>query len=115
VLAIAIVGAVALIVFASSLADRTAALDLSLAARQSLQQEADRLGETAVPDTVATGQETAVAQAIDRAFVDTFQTVMSICTGLAWLSASMAAWLIPAKERGLPDRTGRTSRPRSQY
>lgn len=94
VLAIAIVGGLALIIFTGSLMEQTASLDLSPAAQEALQQEADHLGEASVPSAVSADQETAVAQAIDHAFVEMFQTVMFICTGLAWLSASLAAWLI---------------------
>jgi MFS family permease len=98
VLAIAVVGAIALIFFASSLSDRVATLDLSPTAQQALQREADRLGEASVPKDVAPEKETAVSEAIDQAFVDTFQVVMFICAGLAWFSAGMAGWLIEEEE-----------------
>jgi hypothetical protein len=94
VLAIAVVGAIALIFFASSLSDKAAILDLSPTAQQSLQREAERLGEASVPEAVAPEKETAVAEAIDQAFVATFQLVMFICAGLAWLSAGMAGSFI---------------------
>lgn len=39
----------------------------------------------------------AIKMTIKLAFVDTFQVIMYICTGLAWLSILMAALLIKGK------------------
>lgn len=94
VLAIAIVGAVALLVFARALEARTASLGLSDAARAELQRGASRLGAAPVPQDVAPGQVEAVRLAIRLAFVDAFRVVAIVCAALAWLSAAMAALLV---------------------
>ncbi|HEX9373195.1 MAG TPA: MFS transporter [Roseiflexaceae bacterium] len=99
VLAIAIVGAVALLVFARALEARTANLGLSDAARAELQRAAAQLGAAPVPKDVAPGQAAAVRLAIRLAFVDAFRVVVIVCAGLAWLSAAMAALLIENPSR----------------
>ena len=97
VLAIAMVGAVALFAFATALQERTAALNLPTEARTALQAEAGRLGGAEVPAQVATEDAGATKLAIKLAFVDAFRVVMAICAGLAWLSAGMAALLVERK------------------
>jgi EmrB/QacA subfamily drug resistance transporter len=97
VLAIAAVGSVALFTFARALEARTVGIDLSNAVRSELQAEAGKLGEAAVPAEVAPESIQAVKTAIKLAFVDTFQVVMIICTGLAWLSAIMTALLVKGR------------------
>jgi EmrB/QacA subfamily drug resistance transporter len=94
VLAIAIVGSIALFGFSASLDARAQALPLSQSARQDVQAEAAKLGLAAVPSSVPADQAGDVRQAIDLAFLDAFRLVMIICAALAWLSAGMAAWLI---------------------
>ncbi len=97
VLAIAIVGSFALFIFGNALQTRSAHIDLSTQARQALQSQANQLGEASVPSQVSTKNVDAVKMAIRLAFADTFQVVMFICAGLAWLSALMAAVLIKGK------------------
>jgi EmrB/QacA subfamily drug resistance transporter len=94
VLAIAIVGSIALIAFSGALTTYTADLNLSAEARNALQAEAAQLGQTIALTGIAPDQVSAVETAIKLAFVDTYQVVMLICTGLAWLSAIMAALLV---------------------
>jgi len=94
VLAIAIVGSIALFLFAGALRERTASLNLTEKARSALQAEAGRLGAATVPVEVGTENAAAVATAIKLAFVDVFRWVMIICAGLAWISACMAAILV---------------------
>jgi EmrB/QacA subfamily drug resistance transporter len=101
VLAIAIVGAVALILFSNRLAERSRQIDLSPQARSALLSQADRLGDTSVPDQVATPQMGQVETAIQLAFVDVFYTVLLISAGLAWISALLAAWTIRPQSRGI--------------
>jgi EmrB/QacA subfamily drug resistance transporter len=91
VLALAIVGAVALLLFAAHLDARTASLGLSDTARQALHTAAGQLGAAQPPAEVAPDQVDAVRQAIRLAFVDTFRVIMFVCAGLAWLSAAMSA------------------------
>jgi EmrB/QacA subfamily drug resistance transporter len=97
VLAIAIVGAVALAGFADALDTRTAALPLAPQVRAALQAQTAQLGATHVPSGLAPDQTAAVATAIKLAFVDMFRVVMFICAGLAWLSSLMAALLVEGR------------------
>ena len=97
VLAIAIVGAIALTVFAASLQAHTARIDLPDTARIALASEAARLGEATVPSQVPLESTNLVSNAIKVAFVDTFNLVMVICTGLAWLAALIAGLLVESR------------------
>jgi MFS family permease len=90
VLVIAVVGALALLLFSGALQARTAALDISGAARSALIAEAPRLGAASVPAEVTAAMAPAVLTGIRLAFVDTFRMVMLICTGLAWAGAGLA-------------------------
>jgi len=94
VLAIAIVGSIALIAFTSALASRTADLHLSTKAQQALSAEAGKLGGATAPAEVGPQNIDATASSIKQSFVDTFRLVMFICAGLAWVSALAAAILI---------------------
>lgn len=94
VLAIAMVGSVALFAFAGAFVARTADIALSNEARVAIQSAAHQLGQVSLPKEVALENVDAVKTAIKLAFVDTFRVVMIICTGLAWLSAIMAALLV---------------------
>ncbi|HJZ48030.1 MAG TPA: MFS transporter [Roseiflexaceae bacterium] len=100
VLAIAIVGALALFVFADALDTRTAMLGLSDAVRSALRADAARLGAAGVPRGVTPEQSDAIGLAIRLAFVDTFHVVMLVCAALAWLSAAMAALLVRRESPG---------------
>jgi EmrB/QacA subfamily drug resistance transporter len=99
VLAIAIVGSIALFVFAGDLTTQTTHLNLSDAARDALQVEANDLGQIELTG-ITPEQVSTVETAIKLAFVDTYQMVMLICAGLAWLSAIMAVLLVEQQDNG---------------
>jgi EmrB/QacA subfamily drug resistance transporter len=94
VLAVAILGALALSVFAGLLGAAAAELPLSEAARVALQVEAGKLAGAAVPPIIGTELAGRVQSAIDLAFADTFRVVMWVAGGLAWFGALISAWLI---------------------
>jgi MFS family permease len=94
VLAIAIIGSIALCFFAGALADHTAHLNLSHEVQSTLQAAATQLGQTIALPNIPPGQASAVETAIKLAFADTFQVVMLYCAGLSWISAIMAALLV---------------------
>ena len=103
VLAIAVLGALMLLLFAGSLDSRTASLNLTPAARTALQAQAARLGEAAVPAAVAAESAAAVGIAIKLAFIDAFRVILFLCAGLAWAGALLAGVLVearPAKRKG---------------
>ena len=97
VLAIAVVGAVALIVFSHALQGRTAPIGISGEARAVLSMEAARLGAAAVPAQVAAERAGEVQTAIRLAFVDAFRIVMLICAALAWIGAAFAGFVVERK------------------
>jgi EmrB/QacA subfamily drug resistance transporter len=97
VLAIAVVGAVALFLFSHSLQVRTAPIEISGDARTALSAEAGRLGAAAVPVQVAPERVREVQTAIRLAFVDAFRVVMLICTALAWIGAALAGLVVERK------------------
>jgi EmrB/QacA subfamily drug resistance transporter len=94
VLAIAVVGSVALIAFSSSLGERTASLSMPPQAHQSLMAEAGKLGGASVPGGVTADNANAVSNAIKLSFVDTFRLVMLISAALAWAAALTTFLLI---------------------
>jgi EmrB/QacA subfamily drug resistance transporter len=97
VLAIAIVGSIALFVFAGSLRSKTQPMKLSPAERASVQAEAQKLAGASVPADISPADVPAVDTAIKLAFVDTYRLVMLVCAGLAWLSAGASASLVEAR------------------
>lgn len=97
VLAIAVVGAVALIVFAHALQSRTAPIEISGDARTALSAEAARLGAAVVPAQVGADRVAEVQAAIRLAFVDAFRIVMLICTALSWIGAALAGFIVERK------------------
>lgn len=99
VLAIAIVGSVALSNFAGGLQEHTATIHLSHAAQHLLQSQARQLGHISPIVGIAPENMNVVETAVKLAFVDTFRLVMIICAGLSWLSAVMAALLVENRQK----------------
>jgi len=98
VLAIAILGAIALTGFRQNLEEETANLSLSPAVQQALEQEAEKLAEAQPPASAALSKEKQIQQAIDRSFVRVFQQLSWIAAGLCLLGASLSYWLKPTKK-----------------
>ena len=94
VLAVALLGAVALSTFSTALAARTSTFALPEAAQQALNLEASKLGNAHVPDTLDADTQVNIKQAIQLAFVDTFRRICYIAAVLAWISALISAVLI---------------------
>ena len=97
VLAIAVIGAVALFLFSHALQARTAFLDINGEARAALSAEAARLGAATVPAQVAADSAGSVLTAIRMAFVDTFRVVMLACAALSWIGAALAGMIVERK------------------
>jgi MFS family permease len=94
VLAIAIVGAIAICTFTGALTTHTASLHLTTEVQNVLQAGAHRFDSAIALPNLTPAATTAVETAVKLAFVDTFRVVMLICASLAGLSALMAAWLV---------------------
>lgn len=92
VLAIAILGALALFSFRSALEDRTESIQLSQEERDTLKKNASDLGNTRPPESLDETAQSAIKSAVRSAFVETFRLVLILTAILAWLSAALA-WL----------------------
>ncbi len=95
VLAIALLGGAALLMFEARVVQRTSLLDLTSRARLEIRAEADRLGEAQVPPA-ALEAEQEVKAAYQLSFVDTFRAIVLACAALAWISALLAGLLVEA-------------------
>lgn len=103
VLSVAILGAIALLSFRSQLINQTSHLNLSAEEQLALQAEAANLGEAKAPAGLPTDVAGAVQQAIQQAFVNTFQLIAWIATGLAWASALLAFVLLKKSNDQIQD------------
>jgi hypothetical protein len=113
VLATAIMGAIVLIQFNTTLANRTAPLDLDDPVQAAIMEQAGELGNVQVPDNATAEQIPQIDQAIRLAFADTFRLCAWIGAGLAWVSALFAWFTLrmkPAEARAYveADGTGRS-------
>ncbi len=94
VLAIAIMGGIALSTFMNTL---TASLDASAVpdeVRREVIATADRLGATDAPEGTSGEVVAVVDTAVAESFLQTFRLMMYIGAGLAWISALLAALLV---------------------
>lgn len=109
VLAVAIIGSIALFVFSNNLEAQTAGLNLTETSRTELRAEASKMGEAQAPASLSGDEKTGVQTAIRWAFVDTFRFVAVVAGVLAWLSA-LLAWVLVDRGRmaGQPAQETRT-------
>jgi EmrB/QacA subfamily drug resistance transporter len=94
VLAVAVVGALSLVLFSRGLDARAAGAGLSDGVRLALSREAAQLGAAAVPGGLAPQDAEIVRSVIRGAFVDTFKVVMLVCAVLAWVGAALAGFFV---------------------
>ncbi len=104
VLAVAIVGSIAIGIFSANLDARADALSISDQAKTELRSQGAQLGAAQPPADLSGDQAAAASDAIKRSFVDTFRVIAGIGVGLAVLSAIMSALLI--ENRPQPISTG---------
>lgn len=90
VLAVAVMGVLALLLFAGALDRQTAAAGLPEPTRAALAAEADKLAGAMPPEDLAPAETTLAQRAVGLAFVDTFRILAWVGAGLAWLSAALA-------------------------
>ena len=95
VLALAILGAVAIFSFTSALDGRANNLPLSPEQRTTLASEAGKLGGTPPPPGLDQGARQQVEAAVQDSFVSMFRLLSLIGAGMALLSAALA-WLLVA-------------------
>lgn len=94
VLAIAILGAIALTFFQAQLISHTKDLALSTETRAHLDSEAAKLAEAQPPSDVPLETQAQINKAIDLAFIDTYRLVCFIGAGLSWLSSLLSFLII---------------------
>ena len=91
-LAVALLGSIAVGVFARSLDERMDRLQVTSEVRSALQAEAPKLAEAAAPENVAPAERRTLERALRESFVHSFRIVSLIAAALAALSA-VVAWL----------------------
>src|SRR5690606_8443951 len=90
-LAVALLGAVAVQVFGAALEARLDALSLAPEVRSTLQAQVPALAEARVPAQLQGWARHSVEFALDSAFLFSFRVVMLVAAGLAFASAWVAA------------------------
>jgi EmrB/QacA subfamily drug resistance transporter len=102
VLAVAVLGSVALFHFGAEVQVRAEPLGLPAAAMTELQTEAARLGEASVPTSVPSGLRQEVDMLLRAAFVDTYRLMMLLCMALTTISAVLSAIMLGKQRVVLP-------------
>jgi hypothetical protein len=98
-LAVALLGSIAVGVFARALNERMDRLQVAPEVRSAVQAEVSKLAEAAVPKNVEPAERPVVERALRESFVRSFRIVSLVAAVLAALSAA-AAWLtIDRKKR----------------
>lgn len=98
VLALAILGAVAIFTFSSALQTRANVLPLSSQQRATLVADAGKLGETPPPPGLDQQAAAQVTAAVQESFVNTFRLLSIISACMALLSGALA-WLLVGSPR----------------
>lgn len=94
VLAIAIMGALAILSFSDGLESRSADIDLTDSQRAILSDESANLGNAEPPEGLSPEVDAQVDLAIKESFVEMFRLLMLIGAGMSWISALMAYLII---------------------
>lgn len=103
-LAVALLGAIAVGIFGATLHARLAGLPVSPEVRAALDGQVSRLAEARVPPGVGGAMEQTLARVLDTASLTSFRAVMLIAAALA-LASALCAWLTL---RGDPRRVPRS-------
>jgi MFS family permease len=98
-LAVALLGAVAVSLFADGLSHGLADAALSPEMRRAVLDQAPRLAEAHTPDGVGEAERAQIAGALREAFVRTFRVIMLISAALAALAALVARFTIDGRPR----------------
>jgi len=97
VLAIAIMGALGLLTFESSLKERIKPIELNIEAQDQLKREIPKLAEAAPPQSATPKQQKQITSAIKFAFIDSFKQSALIASILAGLSVLVTFFFIKRK------------------
>ena len=94
VLALAVLGAIALVAFSAALEAHANDLPLNAQQRQELVQGAGDLGNTPIPPGLDQSAQQKTEDAIDQAFVQMFRLITLIAAGMALLAGALAWFII---------------------
>lgn len=94
VLAIAVMGAIALVYFSDDLSTELATTSLPNEVIMDMEDNADRLADIEIPVSLGEVQQKEAEHVIHTSFIDTFRLMNFIGAGLAWTSALMSALFI---------------------
>jgi len=97
VLALAIMGALGLILFIGSFTTEIEALSLPEAAETTVLASAENLGGTEIPEGLSDAQAQQVREAIQTEFVAMFRVMMWIGAAMCWISAGLALVFVDSK------------------
>jgi EmrB/QacA subfamily drug resistance transporter len=107
-LAVALLGAVAVFVFGAALDERLAEMQVAPELRRMLLEEVPKLAEAQVPLSIGGVERQMVTRAVDEAFVRSFRVMMLVAAGLTLLGAMCAGLTIgpvpTARDRRRPGR-----------
>ncbi|MGB3777027.1 MAG: MFS transporter [Tunicatimonas sp.] len=99
VVANAVVGALAIFLFAQALEQSTTTMAMPPATKQAVMAQAVNLGDAEVPSLVPTKYQTSIADAYRDAFVAAFRQILYLSAALAFLSAGAAFFLVDKRVR----------------
>ncbi len=102
-LAIAVLGVVALAVFSDALGDRLSALDTPAEAKEVTWQAREDLAAATIPEDAAPEVRQALSAAVQASFVTGFRWVLGVSVALALVSALCAALMIRPEEAASSD------------
>jgi len=94
----AILGAMAIFLFAEFLNDGLSSMSLSQEQTTLIMGEADQLGEAKAPAELPENLKVRVNGLFDQSFINTYRTVGIICSVLAFLSSAIAIFMVRGKE-----------------
>jgi len=103
-LAVALLGAVAVGAFGAAIDERAAALGVPAEQRQTLEEQASRLAEAAVPPEITGDERHRMQRVLDESFVQSFRIVMLIAAGFA-LASTVCAWVTIDRRSDADDRS----------
>jgi hypothetical protein len=92
-LAVAILGTVAVGVFGNALDTRLATLDAAPEIRRALDAEVPKFADATVPRAIQGTERQALDTALEESLVESFRIVMLVAAALALMSALCARWI----------------------
>jgi EmrB/QacA subfamily drug resistance transporter len=108
-LAVAMLGLVALAIFSVNLDSQVGTLPISPGIRALLVAQQSKLVGIAIPNDLSSSAQAAVQQVINQSFVSSFRVIMLIATAMALISALSSFLLIEGKRPSLDSQESRST------